>query len=71
MSDAMAGLKHLTASTDLLAVLERNITHLYRVIKQKGKLDERIRLDWSRPDSSADRTAVAGAELLQLRRDAA
>jgi hypothetical protein len=71
MSDAMAGLKHLTASTDLLATLERNITHLYREFKQKGKLDERIRLDWSRPDSGADRTAVAGAELLQLRRDAA
>jgi hypothetical protein len=71
MSDAMAGLKHLAASTDLLATLERNITHLYREFKQKGKLDERIRLDWSRPDSGADRTAVAGAELLQLRRDAA
>jgi hypothetical protein len=71
MSDSMAGLKHLNASPDLLAVLERNITHLYRVIKQKGKLDDRIRLDWSRPDSGADRNAVAGAELLQLRRDAA
>jgi hypothetical protein len=71
MSDAIAGLNFLTASPDLLAVLERNIAHLYRVIKQKGKLNERIRLEWSRPDSGADRTAVAGAELLQLRRDAA
>lgn len=71
MSDAMAGLKLLTASPDLLAVLKGNITHLYRVIKQKGKLDDRIRLDWTRPDSGADRSAVAGAELLQLRRDAA
>jgi hypothetical protein len=71
MSDAIAGLNFLTVSPDLLAVLERNIAHLYRVIKQKGKLDERIRLDWSHPDSGAERTAVAGAELLQLRRDAA
>lgn len=71
MSDAMAGLKHLTTSSDLLALLERNIAHLYHVIKQKGKLDDRIRLDWSRPERGADRSAIAGAELLQLRRDAA
>lgn len=71
MSDAMTGLKHLTTSPDLLTVLERNIAHLYRELKKKGKLDDRIRLDWSRPDSGADRTAVADTEFLQLRRDAA
>jgi hypothetical protein len=71
MSDAMTGLKHLTTSPDLLTVLERNIAHLYRELKKKGKLDDRIRLDWSRADSGADRTAVADTEFLQLRRDAA
>lgn len=71
MSDAMAGLKHLTTSPDLMATMERNIAHLYRVIKQKGKLDDNARLNWSRPDSGADRTAVADPLVLQLRRDAA
>lgn len=71
MSDAIAGLKHLTASPDLLAVLQRNIAHLYREFKKKGKLDDGIRLDWSRPNSGADRTAIANPEFLQLRRDAA
>jgi hypothetical protein len=71
LADAMAGLKHLQVSPDLQAALERNIAHLYRKLKQKGKLNDRIRLHWSRPDSGADRSAVAGAEFLQLRRDAA
>jgi hypothetical protein len=71
MTDAMAGLKHLITSPDLLAALERNIAHLYRELKQKGKLDDRIRLDWSRADSSADRTAVPDPLVLQLRRDVA
>lgn len=71
MSDAMAGLKHLTASPDLLAVLQRNIAHLYREFKKKGKVDDNVRLEWSRPDSGADRTAVADPLVLQLRRDAA
>jgi hypothetical protein len=71
MRDVQAALKHLTTSPDLLAMLERNITHLYREFKKKGKLDDRVRLDWSRLDSGADRTAVADSLVLQLRRDAA
>jgi hypothetical protein len=71
MSDAMAGLKHLTASPDLMAALERNIAHLYREFRKKGKIDDHIRLDWSRLGSGADRTTIANPEFLQLRRDAA
>jgi hypothetical protein len=71
MTDAMAGLKHLVASPDLQAVLARNVTILYREIKEKGKLNDRIRLHWSRADSGVDRTAVPHAGVLQLRDHAA
>jgi hypothetical protein len=71
MTDAMAGLKHLQASPDLQAALTRNVAILYRELKEKGKLHDRIRLHWSRPDSGADRTAVPDPLVLQLRGDAA
>jgi hypothetical protein len=71
MTDAMAGLKHLMASPDRQAALARNVTILYREIKEKGKVHDRIRLHWSRSDSSADRTAVADPLVLQLRNHAA
>jgi hypothetical protein len=72
MRDAMLSLERLTASPDLMAALRHNVTHLYRELKQTGKLDEHApRLEWTRIDGGADRETVADAEFLQLRADAA
>ena len=72
LRDVQAGLEILKTTPDLMAALERNIAHLYRELKQKGKLDERtIRLEWTGLGGGADGTAVADPELLQVRRDAA
>lgn len=72
LRDAMLALERLTASPDLMATLERNIAILTRELKQKGKLDEHApRLEWTCADGGADREAVAHAEFLQLRADAA
>ncbi len=72
MRDVQAGLEILKTTPWLQAALERNIAHLYREFKKKGKLDERtIRLEWTRPDDGADGTAVADPQFLLVRRDAA
>ncbi|MBE2268388.1 MAG: hypothetical protein IAE80_09180 [Anaerolinea sp.] len=72
MRDVQIGLAHLKTTPDLMAALERNIAHLYRELKKKGKLDERIiRLEWEGADSRVDGTAVVDTGILQLRRDAA
>jgi hypothetical protein len=72
LHDVQAGIDHLKQSPELRTALEHNIAYLYRVLKQKGKLDERnTRLCWTSPVSGADRTAIPSTEFLQLRRDAA
>lgn len=72
MRDVQIGLDHLKTTPDLMAVLERNIAHLYRELKKKGKLDERIiRLEWTGTVGGADGTTVVDIGVLQLRRDAA
>lgn len=72
MRDVQMGLELLKTTPDLMAALERNIAHLYRELKKKGKLDERtIRLEWTGTVGGADGTAIADAGVLQLRRDAA
>jgi hypothetical protein len=72
MRDVQIGIDLLKTTPELMAVLERNVAFLYRELKKKGKLDERIiRLEWEGADSRADGTAVADIGVLQLRRDAA
>lgn len=72
MRDAMAGLDILKTSPDLMAVLERHITTLYRELKQKGKLNEHtIRLEWTGHSGGAERATVADTEFLLVRGDAA
>lgn len=72
MRDVQMGLDLLKTTPDLMTTLERNIAHLYRELKKKGKLDERtIRLEWTGAGSRADRTAVVDVGVLQLRGDAA
>lgn len=72
LRDVQAGVEILKSTPWLQAALERNIAHLYREFKRKGKLDERtIRLEWTRPDDGADGTAVADPQFLLVRRDAA
>lgn len=72
MRDVQAGVEILKSTPWLQAALERNVAHLYRELKKKGKLDERtIRLEWTRPDDGADRATVANPQLLLVRRDAA
>jgi len=41
LRDVQAGIETLKASPDLMADVGRNIAHLYRELKKKGKLDER------------------------------
>ncbi|MBW7880997.1 MAG: hypothetical protein H3C32_17010, partial [Anaerolineae bacterium] len=68
MADAMAGLQQLLAVPPLLAALQRNIM----LVQKKGNRDEHLsHLEWPRTQDGADRTAVADAVVLQLRRDAA
>lgn len=72
MRDAMAGLDTLKTTPDLMAALERHVTMLYREMKQKGKLNEQsIRLEWTGPSGSTERAAVADAQFLLVRGDAA
>jgi hypothetical protein len=72
MRDVQAGVEILKSTLWLQAAVERNVAHLYREFKRKGKLDERtIRLEWTRPDDIADGAAVADPQLLLVRRDAA
>jgi len=72
MRDVQMGLDLLKTSPDLMAALERNIAHLYREVKKKGKLDERtIRLEWTGAVGGADGTTVVDIGVLQLRCDAA
>jgi hypothetical protein len=47
LCDVQAGIEALKASPDLMAALERNVAHLYRVLKKNGKLDgQTFRLKW-------------------------
>jgi len=72
MRDVLMGLDFLKTTPNLMAVLERNVAHLYRELKKKGKLDERtIRLEWTGAVGGADGTAVVDIGVLQLRGDAA
>ncbi|NOG48743.1 MAG: hypothetical protein HND48_04255 [Chloroflexi bacterium] len=72
MHDAMAGLDILKTTPDLMTTLERHIATLYRELKQKGKLNEQsIRLEWTGPSGSTERAAVADAQFLLVRGDAA
>jgi hypothetical protein len=72
LRDVQAGVEILKSTPWLQAELERNVAHLYREFKRKGKLDERtIRLAWTRPDDGTDGTAIADPQLLLVRRDAA
>ncbi len=47
LRDVQTGIETLKASPDLMAALERNVAHLYRELKKKGKLNERKRLCWA------------------------
>lgn len=72
LRDVQAGIDHLKQSSDLRAALERNVAHLYRELKQKGKLNERNpRLCWTSALCSADGATVPDFVVLQLRCDAA
>ncbi|MFZ2879923.1 MAG: hypothetical protein WA009_10335 [Phototrophicaceae bacterium] len=72
MRDVQMGLDLLKTTPELMTALERNIATLYRELKKKGKLDERIiRLEWEGAGSRADGTAIVDIGVLQLRRDAA
>jgi hypothetical protein len=72
LRDVQAGVEILKSTPWLQTAVERNVAHLYREFKRKGKLDERtIRLEWTRPDDGADGTAVADPQFLLVRRDAA
>ena len=64
LRDVQAGIEMLKASPDLMADVERNIAHLYRELKKKGKIDERNRLCWQSTGSGADGTAVADPVVL-------
>jgi hypothetical protein len=71
MCDVNAGLDILTTTPDLMAALERNITLLYRELKQKGKLNEHaIRLEWTGADGGIERSAITDPQLLLVRGDA-
>jgi hypothetical protein len=59
LRDVQAGIETLKASPDLMVALERNVAHLYRELKKKGKLNERNRLCWTSTDSGADGAAIA------------
>lgn len=54
MSDAMAGLRHMTATPGFMGVLERNVTSVYRKLKKKGKRNDPVRLDWPRLGNGTD-----------------
>lgn len=72
LRDVQAGIEILRSTPWLLDAVERNVAHLYREFKRKGKLDERtIRLEWACPDDGADGTTVADPQFLLVRRDAA
>ncbi len=78
LKDVAAGLAHIQAEPDTFRVLSENVDRAYRKLTHRKDLNREphLRLRWpcfTQPslDRSADRAAVAGAELLQLRRDAA
>jgi hypothetical protein len=72
LRDVQAGIDYLKQSTELRAALERNVAHLYRELKQKGKLNERnLRLCWTSALGGTDGTTVADPQFLLVRGDAA
>lgn len=71
LRDVLAGIETLKASPELRAAVDRNIAHLYRELKKKGKLDEHNRLCWTSTGSGANGTTVDDPVVLQLRDHAA
>ena len=72
LCDVQAGIRAFHDSPALQAALSRNLAHLIREFRRKGTEDAHsLRLAWPRPDDGADRAALADAELLLVRGDAA
>ena len=72
LCDVQAGIRTFHSSPALQAALSRNLAHLDHEFRRKGTDDAHsLRLAWPRPDDGADRAALADAELLLVRGDAA
>lgn len=72
LKDVDAGLNVLETHPEAFRALSKNVTLVCRKLaNRKEKYREpHVRLEWPSLDRGADGTAVAGVELLQLRRDA-
>ena len=72
LRDVQAGVEILKSTPWLQAALEHNVTHLYRELEKKGKLNEwTTRLEWTRRDDGTDGATVTDPEFLLVRRAAA